>query len=179
MSDRANPELVTVALDRVEGAAFERFVNAFYPAVSGSAYVPLGGVHDGGADGFFDTSVLEVSTRKGSFLQSSTQEDHRAKIRQTVARLREFGRVPTSLTYATSRFVQHIDQEEEALSDELGLVVRIRDRRYIASQINTSRATVAAFDQYLRPYLAFLSTPGNVPLIQPIPGGLRLSSPRG
>jgi hypothetical protein len=96
-------DLVTVALERVEGTPFERFVNAFYPAISGSSYVPLGGVHDGGADGFFDSGLSEVKGKQGAFLQASIQEDHRAKIRGTVKRLIEFGRTPTSVTYVTSR----------------------------------------------------------------------------
>jgi hypothetical protein len=50
-------DVVTIALERVEGTPFEDFVQAFYPAVSGSTYVPLGGTHDGGADGFFETGV--------------------------------------------------------------------------------------------------------------------------
>jgi hypothetical protein len=107
--------LVTVALDRVAGTPFEDFVNAFYPAISGSSYVPLGGLKDGGADAFFDSGLSEVRGKQGAFLQASIQEDHRAKIRGTVKRLREFGRTPTSLTYVTSRVIQYIDTEEELL----------------------------------------------------------------
>ena len=160
-------DLVTVALERVAGTPFEDFVNAFYPAISGSSYVPLGGLHDGGADGFFNSGLSEVRGKQGAFLQASIQEDHRAKIRGTAKRLREFGRTPTSLTYVTSRVIQHIDTEEEMLSDELGVNVRIRDRRYIAAHIGSSHATTDAFNQYLRPYLAPLSMAGNIPLIAP------------
>jgi len=160
-------DLVTVALERVAGTPFEEFVNAFYPAISGSSYVPLGGLHDGGADGFFDSGLSEVRGKHGAFQQASIQEDHRAKIRGTVKRLREFGRTPTSLTYVTSRVIQYIDTEEELLSEELGVNVRIRDRRYIATHITTSHVTTDAFNQHLRPYLASLSTAGNIPLIEP------------
>lgn len=160
-------DLVTVALERVAGTPFEDFVNAFYPAISGSSYVPLGGLKDGGADGFFDSGLSEVRGKQGAFLQASIQEDHRAKIRGTVKRLREFGRTPTSLTYVTSRVIQYIDTEEELLSEELGVNVRIRDRRYVATHITTSHVTTDAFNQHLRPYLASLSTAGNIPLIAP------------
>jgi hypothetical protein len=160
-------DLVTIALERAEGTPFENFVSAFYPAISGSTYVPLGGLHDGGADGFFDTGVSEVRGKQGAFLQASISEDHRAKIRGTVKRLREFGRTPTSLTYVTSRVIQYVDTEEELLSEELSVNLRIRDRKYIATQITTSHVTTDAFNQYLRPYLASLSTAGNIPLIEP------------
>lgn len=167
MANVPNPDLVTIALERVEGTAFEKFVNAFYPAVAGLEYIPLGGMHDGGADGFFDSGLSEARGKKGAFLQASTQEDHRTKIRQTIKRLIKVGRKPTSLTYVTSRIVPHPDQEEDLLSSELNVNVRLRDRRYIAAHINTNHITTNAFETFLRPSLAFLSTPGNVPLIQP------------
>lgn len=106
-------DLVTVALERVAGKHFEEFVNAFYPAISGASYVPLGGLHDGGADGFFDSGLSEVRGKQGAFLQASIQEDHRVKIRETVKRLRKFGRTPTSLTYVTSRVIQHVDRKRK------------------------------------------------------------------
>lgn len=161
-----NADLVTIALEHVEGMPFERFVNAFYPEIAGVSYVPLGGVHDGGADGLFSSGLTESPAAQGVFLQASVQENHRDKIRGTVRRLRDFGRVPTSLTYVTSRVIPHIDREEEDLARELGLTVRIRDRRYIASQINTTNTTVAAFEHYLRPYLSFLNIAGNVPIVK-------------
>lgn len=33
MANVPNPDLVTIALERVEGTAFEKFVNASYPTV--------------------------------------------------------------------------------------------------------------------------------------------------
>src|SRR5207249_235264 len=70
-----NPDLVTISLERVEGTPFERFVNAFYPAISGVEYVPLGGLHDGGADAMFAESIKEARGPQGAFLQASVQED--------------------------------------------------------------------------------------------------------
>lgn len=49
-----NLQLVEIALDRVGGDTFEHFVNAFYPTIAGEGFCPLGGMHDGGADGFQD-----------------------------------------------------------------------------------------------------------------------------
>ena len=44
--------LVEIALEHVAGSDFEKFFHAFYPALAGVQFVPLGGVHDGGADAF-------------------------------------------------------------------------------------------------------------------------------
>jgi hypothetical protein len=51
------------------------------------------------------------------------------KIRRTVRRLREFGRDPRSLLYATSQRVPVIDKLENDLSEELNVRLTIRDGR--------------------------------------------------
>ena len=131
-----NLKLAEVALEYVEGTAFEHFFNAFYPALAGIEFVPLGGNHDGGADAFQDNAVYEgVGQRPGTFYQASIQVDHRSKIRGTIKRLREFGRDPKLLTYITSRRVGTIDQEEETLSSKLEVFVKIRDCKWIATSI--------------------------------------------
>jgi hypothetical protein len=162
-----NTELVKVALDRVEGSTFERFVNDFYPSLAGGGFYPLGGVKDGGADAFGGDAVYEKGGSSGSFYQASVQEDFRAKIRHTVKRLREFGREPKLLAYITSRTVRHIDTEEDALGEELGVAVRIRDGAYIASQINTDKSTRGAFDQHLRYLTDFLKSVGSSTIVSP------------
>lgn len=162
------PDRIAIALERVEGTAFEDFVNAFYPAISGTEFVPLGGVHDGGADAFIGLKVWEVKASKaGTFVQASVQDDHRAKIRGTLKRLEAFGRAPKRLIYVTSQLIPHVDKEEELLSDELGLFVTIRERRYLSAHINTDHVTRGAYSTFLRPALDFLNLPGNVPLLQP------------
>jgi hypothetical protein len=114
--------LADIALDRVSGSDFEAFVNAFYPALAGIEFVPTGGIHDGGADGYQETGLFE-GTKPNTFYQASVQQDHRAKIRHTVKRLREFGRDPKSLVYVTSRHISITDKEEEILSDELDVFI--------------------------------------------------------
>ncbi|WP_148272202.1 hypothetical protein [Micromonospora maris] len=156
-----------IALDRVEGSAFERFVNHFYPSLAGASFVPLGGVKDGGADAFEGDPVYERGGSPGTFYQASVQEDFRGKIRHTVKRLREFGREPKLLSYITSRTIRHIDTEEDRLGEDLGVTIRIRDGSYIASQINTDMNTRAAFDQHLRYLTDFLKGVGSSTIVSP------------
>ena len=161
-----NIKLADIALDHVSGVDFERFFQAFYPALAGIDFVPLGGFHDGGADAFQGERLFEGKAhRPGTFYQATTQEDFRAKIRHTVKRLREFGRSPQTLQYVTSRIVSAIDKEEEHLSEELGVSVKIRDRKWIASNLNYSQQTVAAFETYLKPCLSFLDKLGGTTTI--------------
>lgn len=155
-----DPREVEIALERVDGATFEKFAQQFYGAIQGTSYVPLGGVNDGGAEGF-DDDELFADERPGKFMQASVQGDARAKIRKTVARLKEFGRSPTQLIYVTSQIVPHIDPEEEKLGDELGLSIKIRDGKYIAIHLNDSPKTIQAYDAYLAPILSASSKMGS------------------
>jgi integrase-like protein len=139
-----HPDLVEVALDRATGTVFERFVNAFYPGLAGINFVPLGGIHDGGADAVQSQS-LWAETKPGIFYQASIQKDHRVKIKQTVQRLREVGRTPTALYFVTSQKISRLDAKERLLSEETGVSIRIHGRAYIAAQVNDSLQTRTAF----------------------------------
>jgi hypothetical protein len=159
-----NHQLVEMALDRTDGSSFERFAQSFFAALAGVNFVPLGGHHDGGAEAFTEPGVFD-SKRPGHFWQASTEKTLRRKIRLTVRRIREFGRDPNQLTYCTSIVVPNIDNEEDLLSDELNVRVKIRDQKFIISQINHSPQTVAAFNSYLAPHLAFLKEMGGVTML--------------
>ena len=157
-------KLVEIALERTNGTDFEDFFQAFYPAVAGIEFVPLGGTHDGGGDAFQGEGLF--GGKPGIFYQASTQADHRAKIRHTVKRLRKVGREPKTVHYCTSRSIDSVDKEEEKLSDELRVAIRIRDRKWINGNINRSPQTVAAFKSYLSPHIAFLNELGSATVIK-------------
>lgn len=166
-TERVHPDLVKIALDKVEGFQFERFVHDFYSALVGASFVPLGGLHDGGADGFDGGSVCEEVGTPTAFYQVSIQEDYRAKIRHTVGRLREVGRDPRTLVYITSRTVSLPDAEERSLSRELDVAIQIRDAKYITAHINDSAGTIAAFNHHLRRLTDFLQAIGASAIIAP------------
>lgn len=84
-------EILEIALARAGGDDFERFAQAFLSALEGVDFVPVGGMHDGGADGFRRLEICE-SGRPGIFHQFTEQENHRRKIRETVKMLRKVGR---------------------------------------------------------------------------------------
>ncbi len=145
-----HPDLLEVALDKVEGFAFERFSQEFLSVLEGREFVPLGGLHDGGADGVFECG------NQRSFYQFTREENHRSKIRRTVGRLKEFQRDVKTLYYLSARAIPHIDKEEELLAEELGVQIKIRDRKYIASHINDSVGTISAYDNHLAVFTRFL-----------------------
>ena len=101
-----------------------------------------------------------------TFYQISIQENHKVKIRHTVTRLRESGRKPTSLDYVTAQTIKMLDKDEGSLIQETGVFVRIRDAKWIITNINHSNATIAAFVNFLKPYLAFLGNVGAATFIE-------------
>jgi hypothetical protein len=160
-------------LDRAKGDTFESFINAFYPTIAGEKFVPLGGMHDGGADAFEDERIA-MGDQTGTFYQCSIQKNYRTKIHATVKRLRQAGRYPKALFYVTSQRIPQIDLEETTLSAELDVSIRIRDGAFISAHMNDSVGTRAAFETYLRPCLDFLRTMGAPALI---PASSAVASP--
>ena len=160
-----NHKLVEIALAHVPTGEFEKFVNTFLAPILGPDFIPMGGVHDGGADAFRDLGLYETR-RPGTFYQTSIQENHKAKITHTVKRLREVGRDPKTLIYVTAQFVKLLDQDELSLSNDTDVFVRIRDAGWITGNINHSPATIAAFESYLRPHLSFLGTIGGATVVE-------------
>ena len=122
----------------------------------GHNFKPLGGHKDGGADGFVDSDILEDVEKNTIFFQASKELGVEKKIRRTVARLREFGRNPRTLLYASSRIVKYIDKLQNDLTEELDVNIRIYDCNFFEQRANYSNDAEAAFFQYLQPSLAFL-----------------------
>ncbi len=141
---RIHPELIEIALDKAEGFPFERFATDFLSAVEGRNFVPLGGIHDGGADGVQSRELFETS-KSDVFYQITVEENHRNKIKKTVERLKKFGRSPKTIYYVTAKQIPHIDKEEDELGELHNIVIRIRDKKYIISHINDSNGTIAAY----------------------------------
>ncbi len=135
--------------------AFEDFVQSFHSAIVGTNYVPLGGVHDGGADGF-EERIFESEARASQFLQASKTPQIERKIRETVKRIREVGREPKGVLFYFSEPISKADIIEENLSIELDINIRIRSKSYILANINSSPQTVQSFKSHLQPAVTSL-----------------------
>ena len=131
----------------------------------GADYVPMGGLHDGGADGALDDRVFEASG-SNKFMQASISADPKTKIRKTIRRLIEFGRTPKSLIYATSQKLTLIDQLQEELSEELDCRIVIRDGYYFQHQINGSPGALQSYKTYVAGAAAYLNSVGSADTLQ-------------
>ena len=169
--DTVDTRVIEIALSRVGGTDFENFAQGFFAATLGADYVPMGGFHDGGADGALDDRLFEaVGTQK--FMQASISAEPKTKIRKTLKRLREFGRNPKSLIYATSQKLNLIDQIQEDLSDELDCRIVIRDGHYFQHQINGTPGSLQAYKSYVAGAASYLDGVGaadTIPSIQGLP----------
>ncbi len=154
--DIISPSMAQLAMEHCQTAPFEQFSQTMMGSVLGQSFRPLGGVKDGGADGFIDNDILEHVVKSNSFFQASKELDTEGKIRRTIKRLKEVGRDPRTLYYTTSRDVKYIDQLQVALSEELDCNIRIYDRSFLVQRVNADDNTKAAFLQYLRPAIVFL-----------------------
>lgn len=162
-----NYNLVEIALEKLSGFSFESFANAFFAAILGTNFRPLGGIHDGGADAFHSGEIWEDANPIGIFYQASSEKDVKGKIRKTHSRLIEFGRSPKRIVYFTPLSVPHIDRVEIELSEKVNCQIRIYDKRYIVSHINTNAGTIASYKTFLEPALNYLSQVGGSKLISP------------
>lgn len=156
-SEHLTTSLMDYLLGSLDGFRFERLIQDLLSLRDGD-FVPLGGVGDGGADGFL-RDVLESKSRPTAFVQMSIQEDIATKVRKTVARLREFGRTVESLTYWTP-LRPHSDVLEEKLSTELTITLRIRDYLAVQRLVDHDEKTRGYFLSYFRAELFELSSAG-------------------
>lgn len=158
--DAINTKLAKFALDNCEGFPFEEFSNDFLAAIEGKNFVPVGGTSDGGADGVHEQGLYSIE-KQSVFYQMSIQKNHRTKVNETIKRLKQFGRSPQKLIYVTSRTIGTYDREEELLTDKNDVDVRIRDGKWILSNLNNSEATKKAYYTHLSRFTDFLKDVNN------------------
>jgi hypothetical protein len=151
-----NHDLVKLALEHCGTTEFERFSQTVIGAVVGPTFKALGGVGDGGADGFVDADILEDTARPSRFFQASKQLTVETKIRGTVARLREVGRDVRMLFFASSQAVPYLDKLQHELGEELDIGLRIYDRNFFIQHSADDNNVEAAVQTYLRPAVTFL-----------------------
>ncbi len=139
-------ELFAQFMDQVSGAKFENFAKLVMAAEYGDMFLPLGGVHDGGADGLLSATLYE-GKKPNTFHQFAATGGERAKskISRTIEALRKAGRTPTSLIYATSEEVPKQDVIQQEIFEEAGILVTIRDRERIKSVLNKNLEANRAF----------------------------------
>lgn len=135
-------KLASYLLAGIDGLRFERLIQDLLHLLDVDRFVALGGMRDGGADGFY-RSLAEAAAQPGHYIQISKQESIVPKIKATIASLRKAGRQIQTLTYWTSTKESTLDLLEDRLTRELGVTVRVRDLNACLNLFNRSRETCA------------------------------------
>ncbi|WP_431112484.1 hypothetical protein [Variovorax paradoxus] len=146
-------ELLNFVTAYVSGAKFETFAKRLFEIEYGQRFTPLGGIHDGGADGILLAGVQECVEEPNTFVQfSATKEEvAQTKIVQTVAALIKTGRNPVQVIYGTSQRLPKQDRIVEHVFSKHKVLAAIRDLEWIEKLINSNSAANDAFHQAFAP----------------------------
>lgn len=142
MSDK----LFGYLMGELSGARFESLAKRIFAAELGEEFVPLGGMHDGGADGFLEISV-DAGKKPRTFFQFSVTEKDRAKnkIKQTIEALEKAGREVNQLIYSTNELLPKQDILREEIFEDYQVLLTVRDADRIKQVINSDAQANKAF----------------------------------
>ncbi len=157
-------DLFAHVMREISGTRFERFAKHVFASVFGESFVPLGGVHDGGADGVISSFVQEVTGKVNTFAQFSATDPGKARIKilDTVAMLQKVGRSPRQLIYATSEKLPKADLIAQEVFDKHGVMVAIRDYERIHGYVNDNFDVNRAFYAEFVPDIDRLAKAANI-----------------
>lgn len=122
-------ELLNYVAANVSGAKFEAFAKRLFEIEYGHHFTPLGGVHDGGADGVLLSGIQECIEEPNTFAQfSATKEDAaQNKVDGTVTALQKSGRTPVQVIYATSERIPKQDRIVAHIFKKYKVLAAVRD----------------------------------------------------
>jgi hypothetical protein len=152
-------DLFKYLMDRVQGADFEQFAKRVFSSCFDESFVPLGGLHDGGADGLISSYIQQVEGKVNTFVQFTTtaSEGARKKISDTIKSLRKAGREPKQLIYATTEPLPKFDTIASEIFDSYDVFVSIRDLSRLLSYVQTNAEANTAFFQFFSSEITNLS----------------------
>ena len=133
-------DLFSYLMGRVSGARFETFAKQIFAIHFNENFVPLGGIHDGGADGAISSYMQEVQGKPSAFVQFSITNEGgtKTKITGTIEALKKVGREPRQLIYATSQSLPKADLIVQEVYENQAVMVQIRDFERIKGYVNSN-----------------------------------------
>lgn len=156
-------DLFSYLMDKVSGVRFEEFTKNLFSLVFKESFIPLGGIHDGGADGSLSSYIQEVSGKPNTFIQFSTnaEESVKKKINQTIEALEKSGRTPRQIIYATSLSVPKSDIIVQETFDKKEVMIQFRDYERLKQYINTDAQCNTLFHDFFNSEISALSRAAN------------------
>jgi len=142
-------KLLDYLLSNLSGERFELLAKVIFTAEIGEEFVPLGGMHDGGADGFLELRVAE-GRKPGTFFQFSVTDNVRAKakIKQTIEALKKIGRVPKHLVYSTNELLPKQDILREEVFEDYQVLLTVKDAERLKQIVNSETRVNKVFLEF-------------------------------
>lgn len=157
--DAVDPKSVEYALSKIEdGFIFERFAQEFLSAVLGKDFVPVGGIHDKGIDGF--THTFSLGNHAKSIYQMSIEKSPDKKIEETLTKLENNHISYDMFVYVTNQSVRNQDQLIDHLWGRFNKPVRIFDVMWFSHHVNNHSGALSAYHYFTSNYLHEFSKPG-------------------
>ncbi|MFM5591080.1 hypothetical protein ACET60_07845 [Aeromonas veronii] len=140
-------ELFSYLMAQVSGSRFESFSKKIFSLVFKESFIPLGGIHDGGADGALSSYIQEVSGKTNTFIQFTTtaEKNVKSKIEETIKSLLLSGRTPRQVIYATSIALPKFDVIAQDIFEKHQVMVQFREFERIKDYINSDESCNSTF----------------------------------
>ena len=146
--DSFDPKKVEEVLKSFDnGDMFELFAQEFLAAYLGKEFIPLGKMHDKGMDGL--EHVLLSQNKQLKVYQISIQKDGKAKVRDTINRLRKNDIAFDEIIYVTNKNFADIDQFIEKTSDEEGVSLKVWDVSWLSTRVNANDQTISVYNNFI------------------------------
>jgi hypothetical protein len=136
--DSLREDLLEYLIGRLSGGRFEEFAKRLFSIEHHEEFVPLGGMHDGGADGLYLPGTA-ATERPDTFFQFSISGDPANKVAATIAALRKAGRDPKKIVYATSQKIPRWDVLADQFHIRFQAMLLVRDLERIKQSIQDSK----------------------------------------
>lgn len=152
-------DLFSYLIGRVSGVKFEIFAKQLFGLVFNETFIPMGGIHDGGADGALSSYIQEISGKANTFVQFTITAEGsvKTKVNETIKALKNSGRTPLQLIYATSIPLPKADIIVQEALDTHGVMVQFRDYERIKGYINTDEKYNQMFYEFFTSEISALN----------------------
>lgn len=167
MTIRTVPEhRLAYTLKGISGARFEAIAKRIFATVFKETFRPLGGMHDGGADGSLSSYIQEVEGKPNTFVQFSVTDESRVrrKIQDTIDALRKAGREPRQIIYGLNASLPMSDVIAQEVFDSHSVMVQVRDFQSLLQYVNSDDGANQAFYDFFSDEIGTLSRAASLPL---------------
>ncbi|UST75151.1 hypothetical protein [Pseudomonas siliginis] len=152
-------DLFSYLMGKISGVRFEVFAKQLFGLVFKETFIPMGGIHDGGADGAMSSYIQEISGKPNTFVQFTITAEGgvKAKVNETIKALQTSGRTPRLIIYATSIALPKSDLIAQEMIEKHEVMVQFRDYERIKGYVNTDDKCNRMFYDFFTSEISALS----------------------